>query len=36
MGEFKDGKGKIILEMKMDINGILLNLVVRDYLFEFI
>lgn len=36
MGEPKDGKGKIIPEMKMDINGIPLNPVARDYPSEFI
>jgi len=36
MGEPKDGKGKIIPELKMDINGIPLNPVARDYPSEFI
>ncbi|WP_025725388.1 V-type ATP synthase subunit B [Acholeplasma granularum] len=36
MGEPKDGKGKIIPEMKMDINGVPLNPVARDYPSEFI
>lgn len=36
MGEPKDGKGKIIPEMKMDINGMPLNPVARDYPSEFI
>ena len=36
MGEPKDNKGKIIPEIKMDINGIPLNPVARDYPSEFI
>lgn len=36
MGEPKDGKSKIIPELKMDINGIPLNPVARDYPSEFI
>lgn len=36
MGEPRDGKGKIIPELKMDINGTPLNPVARDYPSEFI
>jgi len=36
MGKPRDGKGKIIPELKMDINGTPLNPVARDYPSEFI
>src|SRR5690606_27026193 len=36
MGKPMDGKGKIIPEMKLDINGTPLNPVARDYPSEFI
>src|SRR5690554_2878663 len=36
MGEPKDGKSKIIPELKMDINGVPMNPVARDYPSEFI
>src|SRR5690554_1627851 len=36
MGEPKDGKSKIIPELRMDINGVPMNPVARDYPSEFI
>lgn len=36
MGRFIDGGLEIILDKRFDINGVLINLVVCDYLVEFI